>query len=593
MIVSNGGGPGVMATDALLARRGRLADLPPALRSRLDGILPPSWSGANPIDLVGDATGQRYADTLRALRDAPAAAGLLVLHAPTALASGPEAAQAVTEALAEGAPRGVVLTSWLGGAGAEAARRILRGAGLPSYDTPEDAVRAFLHMADYRENQDQLIETPPRAAGGPAPDPERARAIVRDALEADREWLSQPEAMAILASYGIPIVESRAAKHASHAVRAAQKLGFPVALKILSPDIVHKSEVGGVVLDLGDGEEVSAAAAAMVRRVRCERPEARIEGFVVQRMERRPSAVELIAGATTDPIFGPVLLFGHGGTAVEVLGDRALALPPLNANLARELVGRTRVARLLEGYRDHPAVDRTALGEALVRMSQLVIDLPEIRELDANPLLADERGVIVLDARIRVGPAAERTPLAIRPYPGDLEEELELADHRRVVARPIRPEDEPAHHAFFERLDKQDVYFRFFNMVRELPHSQLARYTQIDYDREMAFIAFRPEAPDETLGVVRAVTDPDNERAEFAVIVRSDFKGRGLGRALLGKLIAYCRSRGTECMVGQVLETNHSMLGLARELGFATERASDGVIDVVLSLQQRGGRARG
>ncbi len=584
-IVTNGGGPGVMATDALLAGGGRLASLSPETHAKLDAVLPPTWSGGNPVDLVGDATGRRYEEAIRALGNDASGTGLLVLHAPTALASGREAAQAVIGALAERPPRGVVLTSWLGGAGAEAARRLLREASLPTYDTPEDAVRSFLYMVAYRENQEQLLETPPRFVAGVAPDVAAARGILQAAAAAGREWLSAADAMAVLAAYRIPVVETRAAPDAARASRLAEEVGFPVALKILSPDVVHKSELGGVALDLEDADAVAAAAEVMVRRVRSERPDARIEGFVVQRMERRPGARELIAGATTDPIFGPVLLFGQGGTAVEVLGDRALGLPPLNANLARELVERTRVARLLEAYRDRPAVDHAALVETLVRISQLVVDLPEIRELDVNPLLADEHGVVALDARIRIGPPAERVALAIRPYPAELEETLSLPGRQTVVARPIRPEDEPAHRAFFERLDPNDVYFRFFNMVREMPHSQLARYTQIDYDREMAFIAYRREAPDETLGVVRAVTDPDNERAEFAVIVRSDFKGRGLGKAMLEKLIRYCRSRGTRRLVGQVLDSNRAMLGLARDLGFEVESEDAGVIDVGLALQ--------
>ena len=586
LIVTNGGGPGVMATDALLAGGGRLAAVSPATRAKLDAVLPQTWSGANPVDLVGDATHRRYGDAIHALRDDASDAGLLVLHAPTALVSGEEAAKAVAEALSGAPPRGVVLTSWLGGGGAEPARRILREAGLPTYDTPEDAVRAFLQMVAHRENQDQLLETPSRSVVSAPPDASTARAVLTRALNQEREWLSQAEAMSVLEAYGIPAVDTRIADDAAHAVRLARELGFPVALKILSPDVLHKSELGGVALDLEDAGGVEAAAEVMVRRLRSERPDARLEGFVVQRMERRRGALELIAGATTDPIFGPVLLFGQGGTAVEVLADRALALPPLNVNLARDLVRRTRVARLLDGYRDRPPIDHAALSETLVRICQLVVDLSEIREIDVNPLLADERGVVALDARIRIGPPGERVPLAIRPYPAELEEKLTLPGREVVTARPIRPEDEPAHRAFFERLDRDDVYFRFFNMVREMPHSQLARYTQIDYDREMAFIAYRSGTPDETLGVVRAVTDPDNERAEFAVIVRSDFKGKGLGKALLLKLIHYCRARGTRRLAGQVLDNNRAMLGLAHDLGFEVAGESGGVVDVGLALQE-------
>jgi acetyltransferase len=306
----------------------------------------------------------------------------------------------------------------------------------------------------------------------------------------------------------------------------------------------------------------------MLRRVARERPDAKVEGFIVQPMERRPGARELIVGATTDPLFGPILLFGEGGTAVEVVGDRAIGLPPLNGSLAQRLVAATRIARLLAGYRSEAPADMDAIYCTLTQVSRLVIDLPEVAELDINPLLADARGVIALDACMRILLAGERAPLAIRPYPSELEEALHLPGGMRVIARPIRPEDEPAHLRFFESLDTQDIYFRFFNTVREMPHTQLARYTQLDYDREMAFIAYSHDAPHETLGVVRAVADANGDTAEFAVIVRSDMKGHGLGHALVGKIIRYARDRGLRELRGQVLQDNRAMLALAEELGF-------------------------
>jgi acetyltransferase len=293
-------------------------------------------------------------------------------------------------------------------------------------------------------------------------------------------------------------------------------------------------------------------------------------------MARRSGAPELIVGAATDPVFGPVLLFGRGGTAVEVIADRAIGFPPLNMNLARELVSRTRVSKLLEGYRGRAPADREAICLALVQLSQLVVDLREVVEVDVNPLLADESGVLALDARIRIDPAAPFDRLAIRPYPSELEETIALRAGRSVVMRPIRPEDEPAHSRFFQRLEPEDLYFRFFSPVRKAPHSQLARFTQIDYDREMAFIAYAPDGEDETLGVVRAIADPDNRQAEFAIIVRSDFKGQGLGSALVEKMIRYCRSRGTGELVGQVLSENTPMLGLVRKLGFRSQLNPEG-----------------
>jgi len=360
-----------------------------------------------------------------------------------------------------------------------------------------------------------------------------------------------------------------------------------VALKVLSEGITHKSDVGGVVLDIDSPELAREAARQMMERIVEIRPDAEIAGFTVQPMARRPGAHELIVGATTDAIFGPTLLFGEGGTAVEVIADKAVAMPPLNAKLARELVERTRVARRLSGYRDRPAVDLAAIYRTLMQVSQLICDIPEVIELDINPLFADEHGVLALDARLRVQPAAtvgaER--LAIRPYPRELEEWLEVGGEK-LLLRPIRPEDEPQHRVFLDSCDTKDIRFRFFGLVRQFSHTQLARFSQIDYNREMAFIATR-ESTDggaETVGVVRAITDPDNERAEFAIIVGSDFKGRGLGHALLDKMVRYCEGRGTGELVGEVLAENAPMLGLAKRFGFESRLAEDGVVSVSLPL---------
>jgi acetyltransferase len=583
-IASNGGGPAVLATDALVAGGARLAELSDATRARLDAALPATWSRGNPVDLIGDAPGSRYAAAVAALLDDRGIDALLVLHAPTAVASSLDAARAVADAVRAARAATRVFTSWLGGSGAEPARAVLRDAGIATFDTPGDAVRAFLHLLHWRRNQEQLMQTPPSPPEAFAPDVAAARAVCARAAAEGREMLSEPEAKQVLAAYGVPVVETRVARNAAEAVREAAALGFPVALKLLSPQVVHKTDVGGVALDLATPEAVREAAAAMAARLRELVPGAELAGWSVQAMARRPGARELIAGAATDPVFGPVMLFGQGGVDVEAIGDRALALPPLDPVLAHELIGRTRVARLLAGQRGRKPADRDAIARVLVQLAQLVIDLPEVAELDVNPLLADAAGAIALDARIRIAAGGRGVALAIRPYPRELTETLRLRDGSPVVARPIRPEDEPAHLRFHQQLDPEDVYFRFFNLVRQLHHSQLARYTQIDYDREMAFIAQWPGS-DETLGVARAVFDPDNLRAEFAIIVRSDLKGRGLGRALLDKLIRYCAQRGTGEIVGQVLRRNRRMLDLVQDLGFEA-RALDGeVIEVRRSLR--------
>jgi acetyltransferase len=395
----------------------------------------------------------------------------------------------------------------------------------------------------------------------------------------------------VLAAYGIPVVQTRLAQDIDAAVAAAREIGFPVAVKIVSPQVVHKSDVGGVALDLDTPEAVRAAAQRMQKRLAELLPQARLAGFSVQQMARRPDAHELIVGAATDPVFGPVILFGQGGISVEVTDDHAVALPPLNTVLARDMVERTRVARLLAGYRNRPAADMDAILWTLMQISQLVSDIPEVIELDINPLLADSSGAIALDARMRVARAGRSASsldrLAIRPYPRELEETIEF-EGRPLLLRPIRPEDGPAHLAFFDALTPDDVRYRMFVRVRELSPSQLARFTQIDYDREMAFIATRlgADGQPETLGVGRVVADPDNVSAEFAVTVRSDLKGHGLGRALMQKLIACCRSRGTREIVGEALPQNTRVIRLVKSLGFeVTAAPEEGTMRLRLPLE--------
>jgi acetyltransferase len=582
-IMTNGGGPGVMATDALARGGGTLAPLSDETLRRLDEVLPATWSRANPVDIIGDAPVERYVATLTALLREQAADAVLFIHVPTAIVSATEIARACVP-IAKG---GRVLACWLGADALAEARRIFEEAGVATYATPEQAVAGFLQLVGYRRNQQTLMQTPPSVPAEFVPDTRSAREAMSGALREKRELLTEPEAKRVLAAYGIPVVQTRIAADPTGAARIAEQLGFPVALKILSPEITHKSDVGGVALNLESKDAVREAAEAMARRASELAPHARLTGFTVQEMVRRPGAQETIIGATVDPVFGPVILFGQGGTAVEVIGDRAVALPPLDMALAGELVGRTRVARLLAGYRDRPPADRQAVHLALTQVSQLVIDLPEIVELDINPLLVDDRGTLALDARIRVAPAtvsgSER--LAIRPYPKELEERVRFLG-QEIELRPIRPEDEPQHAEFLARIDPADTQTRFFHVVRVFSHTDLARFTQIDYDREMAFIATRDAgSKEETLGVVRAISDPDRTSAEFAILVRSDLKGKGLGSLLMNKLIRYCREQGIGEVVGEVLAGNERMLTLVRDLGFAVGRTDEpSVVRVRLEL---------
>ncbi|HSS66316.1 MAG TPA: acetate--CoA ligase family protein, partial [Gammaproteobacteria bacterium] len=511
-ILTNGGGPGVMATDSLIRAGGMLGSLSKEVITGLDRVLPRNWSRSNPVDIIGDASAERYLAAIEILIDAPDTDALLILHSPTALASSAGIAASIAPVLAR--KQRAIFTCWLGGDGAREAKQIFYQHGLAIFDTPEDGARAFMQVVDFRRNQRLLAETPPSLPDEISPDTELATRIISKAISEEREILTEPEAKAVLAAYEIPIVETIIAGNSEQAVKAAKSLGLPVAVKILSRQISHKSDVGGVMLNVETVDQVHAVCTEMLARVEKLAPEAEVDGFTVQPMARRPGARELIAGVATDPVFGPVILFGQGGTAVEIIADRAIALPPLNLSLARDLVSRTRISSLLESYRDQPGADMESICLTLVKLSHLIAELPEVVELDINPLFADADGVIAIDARIRVCATSDRgsARFAIRPYPRELEEQIEF-NGRRILLRPIRPEDEPIHQRFFTRLSTEDIRFRFFGVVKALEHSQIARYTQIDYDREMAFIAIGEDAAGEpeTLGVVRAITDPDNQ----------------------------------------------------------------------------------
>jgi len=591
-IVTNGGGMGVMATDTLIARGGRLAELGDETMAALESVLPPTWSRGNPVDIIGDAPGSRYHDATAAVLADPGVDAVLALHCPVAVVSASEAAQAVIEANGE-RRRPPVLASWIGDASQAEPRRLFARAGIPSYQTPGQAVAAFMHMVEYRRGQETLMETPPSVPVDFLPDVAVARAAIEAALADGRDWLSEPEAKEVLAAYGIAAAATLIAADADAAVAHAAAIGGPVVLKILSPDITHKSDVGGVALDLDGPAQVREAAETMLRRVAAARPRARIDGISVQPMIRRRDAFELIVGASLDAQFGMTVLFGQGGTGVEVIGDRALALPPLNMHLAQEVMTRTRIYRLLQGYRDRPAADLAAIALTLVKLSQLIIDLDAIEELDINPLLADADGVIALDARIRVTatPRPERERLAIRPYPQALEEIVELGDGRKLLLRPVMPEDEPMLQQAFAQLTPEEIRMRFFVPLRTLSHVQAARFTQIDYDREMALVLTEPGVPGTTkgYGVVRITADPDNERAEYAIIVLRELTGMGLGLRLMQRIIDYARDRGIGEIYGDVLRENRNMLGLCERLGFTSESVPGevGLVRVRLNLRDQ------
>lgn len=589
-IVTNGGGMGVLATDALMDGAGHLAQFSEETHARLNAVLPSTWSHSNPVDMIGDANGARYRAVLDILRADPGVNSILVLYCPTGVSDPDDVAKAVL-AVAQQSPDIPIIASWVGGSSVLQARNMLSEARIPTYETPEAAVRAFLYLADYRRNQELLAETPPSVPDEFVADPVRARAIIGAALGDGREWLSEIESKELLETYGIPTVPTRFAESPVAAAAAAELFNGPVALKIVSPQITHKSDSGGVALGLGGADAVQKAAEAMLAHLRKTIPGASLAGFSVQPMVQKKHAHELIAGIVTDRQFGPVILFGQGGTAVELIGDKALGLPPLNMGLARSLIAGTRIHRLLEGYRGEAATDLDAVAVTLIKLAQMAADLPEIAELDINPLLADSSGVIALDARVRVqNAAAEGEPrLSIMPYPRQLESTVAARNGEQFPLRPIRPEDEPALQQLFSVLTPEEIRMRFHVPVKAFPHAIAARFTQIDYDREMALVLTGRDAETQRQihGVVRLSADPDNETAEFALLIRKAYANRGLGTQMLKRLIDYARQRGIGTLFGFVLAENYPMRTLCRNIGFDEQPVKDDIALVKVSLVLR------
>ena len=579
-ILTNGGGAGVLAADRLADFNIDLPELPAETAAALDAVLPPTWSKNNPVDIIGDAGPERYEAALKILLADKTSDAVLVINCPTALASSEEAAGAVIRAVKSEEERTgrrkPVLTNWLGDGAAEESRRQFASAEIPTFDAPADAVEGFMQLVSYRRSQNELMRTPPQAPASFTPDMDKVSGIIREALADGRAMLTEWESKSVFACYGIPVTDITVARDPDAVADAAGKIldhSKACVIKILSKDISHKSDVGGVRLGLRSAEEAREAARAMLADVARLRPDAKLDGFVVEEMIERPGAHELIVGMSEDATFGPTLMFGAGGTAVEVMKDTAQALPPLDSLLARDMIRETRISRLLKGYRNRPAADLDAIADVLIRISSLVTSHPEIRELDINPLLADEKGCIAVDGRMRIADEAKepRRPLAIRPYPAKWEATQELDRLGEIRLRPIRPEDEALYEAFFQKITAEDSHMRFFSIQPDRSHRFVARLTQIDYAREMAFVALSNEG--DLLGVSRLSADPDYARAEFAVLVRSDLKGRGLGWLLMEHLIEYARGEGLKQLFGEVLATNTTMLDMCRALGFRVETA--------------------
>ncbi|MBS2781438.1 bifunctional acetate--CoA ligase family protein/GNAT family N-acetyltransferase [Aeromonas salmonicida] len=563
-IISNGRGLANMAVDVLLERGGKLA-------------MPPK-------DIGSDADITAYQQALDTLLQGNEADAILLIHAPSLTARGAELARSLIDYLRQHprARRFNILTNWAGEYSAQEGRKLFTEAGIPTYRTPESAVAAFMHMVEYRRNQKQLMETPASLQGDKL-NVELCQQLIRQALERKQLTLDTHLVQPILQAAGLATLPTWIVSDAIEATLTAEQIGYPVAVKLRSPDIAHKSAVHGVMLNLRTSAEVAQAADAILDRVRQHDAGARIEGLLVQRMARRSGGLELRIRLQQDPVFGPIILLGESGAEPQ---EMVAALPPLNQALARYQVIGALKSRKIREQATPERLDIDALGQVLCQLSELLLAFPEIQELDLHPLQACGAEMVILDASLTLMPMTQqRCPLAIRPYPTELEEGAWLKDQSHVLLRPIRPEDEPAHKQFVLKVSDEDRYKRFFADVGELGHEELARMTQIDYDREMAFVAVGQDGAfsQQILGVVRAISNPDQSDAEFAILVRSDLKGLGLGKLMMEKIVRYARERGIGQLSGMTMPSNRGMINLAKRLGFKIDiQLEDGVVNMEL-----------
>ena len=585
-IVTNDRGIGIIAADRLLDLGGSLATIGPDTLETIRSHVPVHWNGSMPLDLANTLPMADQHAVIEALIDDKLNDGVVIAYSPNRLSDGPAAAQGLVELLTRKAKERArpkpVFVSWL--ERDPASLEMFDTAKIARFRTPGDAVRGFVDISRYAAAQAELSATPPALPEDLASaDVARVRSLTESALADGRRWLNSDEIADILSTYGFDYLRPARVSDADGAAAAAERFlssHRAVALKIDSADLPHKSDVGGVVLDLTHAEHARAAFDALMDRVGKRAPNARLAGAMVQPMVDTASGLELFVGLADDPVFGPVVVFGRGGVAVEALSDTALGMPPLDMRLAYQMIRQTRVARLMAGFRGRAGVDQEAVAQALVRLSHLTADVPQIRRLDLNPMLATPHGLMVLDARMEIAPSAvgdatfDTNPrLTIRPYPRNWERRLELKSGDTVFVRPVRPEDEPAFELFFTKTTQEDLRLRFFSYVRDFSHKFIARLTQIDYARDMAFGAFEPSG--ELVGVVRLHADPEREAGEYAILLRSDLKGQGLGWALMQLVIDYGKAERFRRIKGQVLAENTTMLEMCKALGFSLKRDPD------------------
>jgi acetyltransferase len=591
-ILCNGMGPAALATERLLKRGGHLANLGEDTIQKLHELLPYGWVPQNPIDINADANPERFANALSVLLKDPEVDSVLCIHAPTYAARSLATAEAVVQ-VARKSPRNV-LTCWMGRATAIAARNHCNTVNVATFITPEEAVDAFMHMVDYHRNQETMRQTPPSYTAQNAQNHQSARALINHALSEERDFLTHAEVTALLEQYDVPVQNSFYANDINQVVEIAREMGGSVAIKALHKGNVYPFSDSGsgrqrwhdMAQDIYSLSEVRHATTKLAYRVSERYEEEELFGFCVQQMKRGFQSLQINVGITRDPTYGPIIVFGAGGYTVDTLSDRNVMLPPMNMALAMELVKSSRVYRIIQERSYQPERDLEQLCELILKLSEMIVELPELKCLEINPLLLNKLGILAVDGAASLGEPAK---LSISPYPGDLEEAITLKrSGRPAVVRPIRAEDEPQHLEFYNTLSPESIRMRYFYSRGVPTHQELATWTQIDYDREMAFIVSTPRLDGrgpETLGVVRAVTDADNVRSEFSIVIRDDLQGEGLGAILMNKAIEYCKGRGTLMLEGSTLPSNKGMQGLAAKLGFKnTFNAEEEVVEMKMML---------
>ena len=572
-IITNGGGPGAMAADRAGDLDIPLAELSNETMAVLNKALPTNWSHSNPIDIAGDATPERYRDTILAVTQDPNVDSTLVMLSPQAMTDPMGVAQAIVE-IADKLNRSIICC-WMGEEQVAVSRKLLEDSGIPAFRMPETAIELFHHISKYYRNQKLLLQTPEPTRQHGRPEAEGAKMLIEALLAERRKVLSEMESKAILRAFKVPVAQTMVARTATEALLLAEQIGFPVAMKVDSPDLQHKSDAGGVRLNIGNAPAVRNAYHDIIDTVQKRHPNIKINGVSIEPFLSHPNGRELMIGVFRDPIFGPVITFGAGGFDVEIFSDRSVALPPLNKFLAKDLIDSTRASKILGQFHNMPPVDREAIKEVLLCISEMVCELPWIMELDLNPLIVDENGAIAADARIVIDHAASATGdryahMAIYPYPVHLIQEWQMNDGKVVTIRPIRPEDAELEQNFVKAMSDESRYYRFMDTLRELTQTMLVRFTQIDYDREMALVATMTddEGKESQIGVARYVGNPDGESVEFALAVGDDWQKCGVGRKLMTALIDCARMKGYRAVVGDVLSTNSKMFRLMTSLGF-------------------------